>query len=372
MDIEAMDWPEADAPARAEATPEHGSRPHESGKNLDVAPSVRRRLKVSQVVHEKTCYESPDHEDHTFNGVMFDVTCPDILPIDFVRIDSISVRGYLGPMSVFVSRENNRYVDIFEDESAWELVYAAVHKPSPRTLCDLVLPEPILMKPGDQRAIYVHSARPDDNGIVYDNSRHGLVPPENNDRLVVMPSAMAHLNPTPFVPHAPWGFGRGWRRNREFVGKVSYGVRWTLWGPDTHHQFPSPFKEAIFTIMLTANRPESALYMLPPEMIFYILNFINHDAFGTPQPEPQRHAGGDMLRQMFRFGLGESAAPAPAPGVAAAAPMCSREQRPGLMHQLVSRFRQWAPRRASAEGDNVDDDDSDNVNDLENDAAEGE
>ena len=46
----AMDWPEADAPARAEATPEHGSRPHESGKNLDVAPSVRRRLKVSVVM----------------------------------------------------------------------------------------------------------------------------------------------------------------------------------------------------------------------------------------------------------------------------------------------------------------------------------
>jgi hypothetical protein len=52
-----------------------------------------RVLQVSQVVHEQTTHETGDNEDHTFNGIMFDVSVPTVLPIDFVRIDSVSVRG---------------------------------------------------------------------------------------------------------------------------------------------------------------------------------------------------------------------------------------------------------------------------------------
>jgi len=106
-------------------------------------------------------------------------------------------------------------------------------------------------------ARYVHSARHDDLGIVYDNTRR--MGGEGNDRLVVEHNGMAHLNPHPFRPHAPWGWGRGWRHNREFVGRVSYGVRWTLWGPETHRVFPARFREAIFIMMAGANRAESPL-----------------------------------------------------------------------------------------------------------------
>lgn len=45
------------------------------------------------MVHEHTSHETGDHEDHTFNGIMFNVSVPTVLPMDFVRIDSVSVRG---------------------------------------------------------------------------------------------------------------------------------------------------------------------------------------------------------------------------------------------------------------------------------------
>jgi hypothetical protein len=47
---------------------------------------------------------------------------------------------------------------------------------------------------------------------------------------------MAHLNPEPFLGQSPWGggWGNGWRNNREFVGRLSYGVKWLLWTPEMY------------------------------------------------------------------------------------------------------------------------------------------
>eukprot|EP00035_Acanthoeca_spectabilis_P002193 m.85815 g.85815 ORF g.85815 m.85815 type:complete len:219 (-) comp11418_c0_seq4:3035-3691(-) len=180
MDIDAINWPEADLDddPSAAAPPRHENAPtpdrsrsgqHECGRNMRVAPSARRRLKVSQVVHEVTTLETTDHEDHTFNGIMFDVTVPTVLPIDFVRITSVSVRGSLGPMSVFVSSSptDAGYRSIFHDPNKWTRIFSKDVGPSPSACVDLPFDGPLLLRPGETRAIYVHSGRPGDTGIVY-------------------------------------------------------------------------------------------------------------------------------------------------------------------------------------------------------------
>ena len=45
--------------------------------------------------------DTRDHEDHTFCGVMFDVACVTALPAEYIEIETISVRGDLGPMTVW-------------------------------------------------------------------------------------------------------------------------------------------------------------------------------------------------------------------------------------------------------------------------------
>lgn len=107
--------------------------------------------------------------NYSFNGIMFDVTVPTVLPIDFVRITSVSVRGSLGPMSVFVSSSptDAGYRSIFHDPDKWTRIFSKDVGPSPSACVDLPFDGPLLLRPGETRAIYVHSGRPGDTGIVY-------------------------------------------------------------------------------------------------------------------------------------------------------------------------------------------------------------
>jgi hypothetical protein len=113
---------------------------------------------------------------------------------------------------------------------------------------------------------YVHSARDDDLGVVYDNAHGALGRGQRSVALTICGNGYAHLNSEPFNGNDPWGWGRGWRQNREFVGRVSYGVRWMLWGPETHRRFPPNFRNAVMILLAGANRPDSLLYWLPHEV----------------------------------------------------------------------------------------------------------
>jgi hypothetical protein len=90
----------------------------------------------------------------------------------------------------------------------------------------------------------------------------------------------ASLSDAPFGGNAPWGASR-WRRQREFVGRVSYGVRWMLWTPELHRRFPLGFRAAAEAMLMGAKRPESKLFLLRDEVIFYIMNRCGWDWFGT-------------------------------------------------------------------------------------------
>lgn len=81
---------------------------------------------------------------------------------------------------------------------------------------------------------------------------------------------MAHLSNRPFGQRGMWG--SAWRRNREFVGKVAYGVRWKLWSPEVHCQFPFGFRRAVMTMIMASRRPESVMYLLHDYIVFFIMN----------------------------------------------------------------------------------------------------
>ena len=84
---------------------------------------------ADDLVHEKFVCDTRDHEDHTFCGVMFDVECDTIFPADYIELSSVSVRGDLGPLTVWQTPDS--FHSKHEDQSTWKLIYEGTHDPSP-------------------------------------------------------------------------------------------------------------------------------------------------------------------------------------------------------------------------------------------------
>ena len=127
------------------------------------------------LVHESFTVDTRDHEDHSFCGVMFNVECSTQLPAEYIEVQSLSVRGQLGPMTVWYTPDD--FQGKQECEDAWEKVYEGTHEPSQNTYTELRLPTPLRLRPGQRCGLYVHSALPGDEGIVYDNQRKAVRQP---------------------------------------------------------------------------------------------------------------------------------------------------------------------------------------------------
>lgn len=81
------------------------------------------------------------------------------------------------------------------------------------------------------------------------------------DRVLKVLPGYAHLSNRPFGTRGFWG--RPWRSNREFVGRMQYGVRWKMWQPnEVHRSFPIGFQKTAMTMIMGSRRPESLLYLL--------------------------------------------------------------------------------------------------------------
>lgn len=250
-------------------------------------PALLCRPKVANyVVHESFTVDTRDHEDHLFCGMMFDIGCKDgEVPLEFLQITTISVRGLLGPMTVWTTPGSFKRKE--HEECQWELVYERTHQASRQDLCKLELQKPIRLVPGQKLGLYVHSKLPGDHALVYDNQRSHVT---YEDQVFTVYPGMAHLSNRPFGRRGMWGFP--WRENREFVGRIEYGIGYTLWNPEVHQHFSSEFREVARTMLLCARRPGSPLSQVQDEVIYYILNMCRHDWFSTkPPPEPRR--GGD-------------------------------------------------------------------------------
>ena len=242
-------------------------------------PVQLRGVLEEALQYERFEAEMADHEDHTFCGVMFDVSVLKTLPVHSVEIESISVRGMLGPMSVSVT--NGSHSEVFDDKDEWQVVYERDHAPSFDSLEELRFEKPIVIPAGETRGLYVHSRLEDDTGIVYDNQRGPRTPRDHHNDLLMVSPALAHLSWEPFGAYAPWG-GHSWRPRREFVGRISYGARYMMWNPepDVHSRFPPAFRRAAETLLMAIGRQESPLYSLRVEHAMYILNMCGFDWWG--------------------------------------------------------------------------------------------
>ena len=226
-----------------------------------------------EFTHESITAETSDYEDHSFCGVMFNLTVSaGDLPVDCFQIEEIWVRGGLGDMKIFVSKGS--YKNKHNRSSEWNLIYNSFHGPSFRTLEKLKLPVPLKVNTDETIGLYIHSSARNDESVVYDNQR-GFGDVTLKDKFISVSTAFAHLDCVPFGDHAPWG-GSAWRQRRSFVGRITYGVRYQLWNPTNHHRFPLDFRNAC-----------RALYRahvfswngLPCDIIQYILNMCPHSWF---------------------------------------------------------------------------------------------
>lgn len=212
--------------------------------------ALDRPTEATYAVHEIVTVDTTDRRDHTFCGIVFPVRCKQTLPVNHIVINSISIRGRLGPLTVWVNKEsgvqnhdnetqseNNsfrvarlsgggRTVNSFSmKKKDWTKVYEKEHKPSFREYCELSFPNPIIIKPDEVKGIYVHSTLESDEAIVYDNKKGEKT---HDDDFISIYPGRAHVSEKTFGTIPIWGWGNPWRDNREFVGRLNYGVVYRL------------------------------------------------------------------------------------------------------------------------------------------------
>jgi hypothetical protein len=246
------------------------------------AAAAPRPREATYVIHESHDLPTDDHEDHTFCGMMFDVEAKvpagPRIPVDYLEINAVAVRGHLGDLGVYTTPET--YLRKHEDPALWTKCYEGHQAPSQREYRTLPLQTPIVLRAGERCGLYVHSRDQGDEAIVYDDQRAG----SREDAYIKVHPGQAHLSNKPFGRRGPWG--TGWRANREFVGKISYGVKWLLWNPEAHHRFPAEFQRTVLLMLWAIDQPESSIAALPSEVVMYALNMCRWDWSPLAAPLP--------------------------------------------------------------------------------------
>jgi|EP01082_Thalassiosira_pseudonana_P004557 hypothetical protein len=237
--------------------------------------ALNRATKATYVIHDRIEAETSDREDHTFCGIMFPVKCKSILPIDHVVINSVSVRGALGPLTVWVSKDEGNNGEISMNKKKWIKIYEQTHKPSFVGYKELDFSaNPIVLRPGQVRGIYIHSTRRGDEAIVYDNKEKQKT---HDDSFITILPGRAHVSEKVFGSIPIWGWGSAWRDNREFVGQIKYGAVYRLWNPSENMSFGDNFRGAARCLLMCQRRVDSPFSKLPDECVYYILNMCRWD-----------------------------------------------------------------------------------------------
>ena len=76
---------------------------------------------------------------------------------------------------------------------------------------------------------------------------------------------------------------------REFVGKICYGVVYDLWNPSEHLRFGDSFRKLAITMFVCRRKIECPFRNLPDECIFYILNMCRWDWADDKFDEVREH-----------------------------------------------------------------------------------
>ena len=206
---------------------------------------------------------------------MFPVKCKDTLPLDHLVINSVAVRGALGPLTVWVTKSENLDGEILMTKKHWTKIYQKEHAPSFVGYKELDLSaNPIILKPGQVKGIYIHSTRRGDEAIVYDNKAKQKTV---DDAFITILPGRAHVSEKVFGSIPIWGWGSAWRDNREFVGQLKYGAVYKLWNPQENLSFGESFRTAARILFMCQRRQESPFSKLPDDCLFFILNMMRWD-----------------------------------------------------------------------------------------------
>ena len=81
-----------------------------------------RPKEATYLINTTLSVTTKDHEDHHFAGILFPLICKSTLPIQRLVITSLSVRGDLGPITVWVGKETFLEKDTAPDEMIKEPV----------------------------------------------------------------------------------------------------------------------------------------------------------------------------------------------------------------------------------------------------------
>ncbi|KAH9253765.1 hypothetical protein BASA81_008383 [Batrachochytrium salamandrivorans] len=213
---------------------------------MSVHPRRPLPTSATRLVHSSLLARTSDYEDHTFSGIIFILQVNSLLPIDFVEIHSVFVRGQMGQMSVYSTQDQveNSQIDTLLGESLgkpekWQTHFGPyeIQNRYPALNVELELDVPIRICNGCSVAIYVHSETAGDMAIVYDQQRR--VCGYKDDIIRILPG----ISHTSNIPHSNinhWG-RMAWRGGRSFVGQIKYGAKHLLWTPPSQSMFSQQF-----------------------------------------------------------------------------------------------------------------------------------
>jgi hypothetical protein len=85
---------------------------------------------------------------------MFGLETKSALPVDFIEITAVWVRGGLGPLTVWSTTGDFRIGERHEKKDEWDLLYRCAHPPSFHKLQELELDEPLRIKSSERISLY--------------------------------------------------------------------------------------------------------------------------------------------------------------------------------------------------------------------------
>lgn len=226
---------------------------------------------------------------------MFPVKIKDDIPIEYVKIQSLSVRGQLGPMTVWVAgikaaspQENNFYhyhtrpdaphgrqqqQQVLKYSKTWHKVYQRVHAPSMHRYVSFKI-SPVTLKPGESCVFYIHSSQRSDQSIAYENAQKPIT---FQDDVISIYAGRSHLSTRPFGSLNIWGYPGAWKDDRAFVGQLRYCVTNISWKPNIHVHFGQAYDQMVLTLLLCRRRSKSPISLLSDDNIFLILQMCGYN-----------------------------------------------------------------------------------------------
>jgi len=216
----------------------------------------------------------PHRANHSFNGVMFDIRANEPEDVEIVAFIVLAK----GQIKVYTSQNPWKTGNNNNAESDWEVVGETLIKGG-QTLTTVKLQKPVLIKSSAQRGFYIHSGSRGDEGLNYQSYPSYSSKIASDVCLTLFPG-QARCGVDPFKDHDrdTWSW---WRSVRGLSGSVIYRSIKKKWCPKNHHEFPPGFRRTVVVLFMLQDRPDCVFHKLPMEALFYIVEAMEWDWFGT-------------------------------------------------------------------------------------------